>query len=319
MAITIGQKIEEEYISIREQNEEIRKKRLNQVYSRLPEISQIDDELSNKRAEMIKSLFSKNEKAEDIERSITALLDKREQLLVANGFSADYTSAVYTCEKCSDTGFIMTTPCECYKQKKMKYLREYANITESMKSCTFDTFDFSLYDKGSDISPFDYAVSAYTQCKNFVEKQEYKTGKNMILYGGTGLGKTFLCSCIASALIENGVTVIYTTAYTLTNQMEEQKFRGVDNSEITDMYYNVPILIIDDLGTEFFSSFTSSFIFDLLNSRLGNGRSTIISTNLSLDEIKEHYGPRIQSRILGEYELLKLTGKDIRTKRLLND
>ena len=317
MGNTIGQKIEEEYIRIRQQNDEIRKKRQSEIYSKIPRIREIDDKLFSARTSMIKSLFSKNyESAED---EIISLLNEKEKLLTENGYPSDYTEPIYNCRECMDTGFIMTTPCTCYKQKKTEHLRDYANITESMKKCTFDSFDFSLYDKGSGISPFDYAVSAYTQCKNFVEKQEYKTGKNMILYGGTGLGKTFLCGCIASALIENGVPAVYTTAYALTNQMEEQKFKGIDNSEITDIYYNMPVLIIDDLGTEFFSSFTSSFIFDLLNSRLGNEKSTVISTNLSMDEIKEHYGPRIQSRILGEYELLKLAGKDIRTKKLLND
>ena len=91
----------------------------------------------------------------------------------------------------------------------------------------------------------------------------------------------------------------------------------MDNSDITDLYYTVPVLIIDDLGTEFSSAFTASVIFDVLNSRLVNQRSTIISTNLSMDEIKEHYGARVQSRILGEYELLKLEGRDIRTKKFL--
>ncbi len=319
MSISVGQKIEDEYSRIREQNDEIRKKRVLEVYEKLPRVSEIDAELSELRSGMIKSIFSGSGSEDSIQKKLDMLLDEREICLKAAGFPSDYTSSVYTCKKCSDTGFVMTKPCECYSQKKMKYLLEYANLTEAMRQQTFDKFDFSLYDKGGSdvISPFDYAVSAYTHCKNFVEKKEYNSGKNMILYGGTGLGKTFLCSSIASALAKMGVFVLYQSAYSLSGKMEEQKFRGVDNSDITDLYYTVPVLIIDDLGTEFSSSFTSSVIFDVLNSRLANGRSTIISTNLSMDEIKEHYGARVQSRILGEYELLKLEGKDIRTKKFL--
>ena len=318
--MSIGQKIEEEYSRIREKNDEIRRARLSEVYRKIPRIVEIDAKISDLRAEMINLIFSKSGGNSVVQDKINQLLNERDLQLKASGFPADYTSAVYTCKICSDTGFILTKPCECYKAKKMKYLREFANLTEAMKNQTFDKFDFSYYEKGGkgDISPFDYAVSAFTQCKNFVENKEYKSGKNMILYGSTGLGKTFLCSCIATALTEDGIHVMYQTAYALSNQLENQKFRNVNNHEMTDMYYTVPVLIIDDLGTEFSSSFTSSAIFDILNSRLGNGKSTILSTNLSIDEIKEHYGARIQSRILGEYELLKLHGKDIRTKKLLD-
>ena len=316
--MSIGQKIEEEYSRIRDKNDEIRRNRLSEIYGILPRVAEIDAEISELRSGMIKSIFSKTENSENIHSKINILLDERELLLKTANFPGDYTSAVYTCKKCSDTGYIMTRPCECYRAKRLKYLREYANLTEAMKNHTFDKFNFSLYEKGGagDISPFDYAVSAFTQCTNFVKNEEFKSGKNMILYGTTGLGKTFLCSCIANALTDAGVQVMYQTAYTMSNQMEEQKFRGIDNHEITDLYYTVPVLIIDDLGTEFSSSFTSSVIFDVLNNRLGNGKSTILSTNLSIDEIKDHYGARIQSRILGEYELLKLTGNDIRTKKL---
>ena len=320
MSMSIGQRIEDEYSRIREKNEEIRRERVSEVYGKLPRVSEIDSELLSLRTGMIRTIMAKGGDRQETENRIKALLDERDNLLLSAGFPADYTSAIFTCPKCSDTGFIMTTPCECYKQKKMELLREYANLTEAMKTCTFDKFDFALYDKipsGDGISPYDNAVYAYNFCKNFVDKKEYKNGKNIILYGSTGLGKTFLCSCIASALTEGGDAVMYQTAFNLIGHMEEQKFRGADNFELTNMYYNVPVLIIDDLGTEFSTAFTSSVIFDLINYRLGNKKSTVISTNLSLDEIKEQYGPRVQSRILGEYELLKLSGSDIRTKKLL--
>ena len=320
MSISVGQRIEDEYSRIREQNEEIRRKRVAEVHGKIPRVAEIDAQLLELRTGMIRTIMERGADRAEIETRIKTLLEKRDFLLLSAGFPEDYTSAVFTCKKCSDTGFIMTTPCECYKQKKMEILREYANLTESMKSCTFDRFDFSLYEKIPDggISPYDNAVYAYNYCRNFVDRGGYKEGKNIILYGSTGLGKTFLCSCIAASLTEAGVAVMYQTAYNLTSHMEEQKFRGADNFELTNLYYNVPVLIIDDLGTEFSSSFVSSVIFDLLNYRLGNKKSTVISTNLSLDEIKEQYGPRVQSRILGEYELLKLSGSDIRTKKLLD-
>ena len=74
-------------------------------------------------------------------------------------------------------------------------------------------------------------------------------------------------------------------------------------------------MILDDLGTEMTTSFTVSALYQLVNTRLSGNRQTIISTNLSDEEIQRRYGGQIASRLAGEYELLTFAGSDIRRIR----
>lgn len=86
--------------------------------------------------------------------------------------------------------------------------------------------------------------------------------------------------------------------------------------ELAQQFYSIPVLMIDDLGTEFVTSYTSAVLFDLINTRIQNNKSTVISSNLSLTQMKEQYSDRVQSRIFGEYKLLKFYGTDIRKNKI---
>lgn len=320
MSVSIGQKIEEEYSNIRRKNEEIRLARVDEVYAKIPKIADADKKLFELRNKMIKAFSDRSIDSDAVKAEVEMVLEARGVYLRKNGYPEDYTYSIYTCRKCCDTGFIMAAPCECYKSKKIKYLFEYSNLSDVMKKQTFDKFSLEYYSDIQGSEPMPPSVNAarvLSKCKNYAEKDEYKNGVNFLLFGNTGLGKTFLCSCMANELIKKGVSVLYQTAYNIISEMEEQKFRYADNSEKTGLFYNVPVLIIDDLGTEFSSSFTSSVIFDIINNRLIRNLSTVISTNLTIDEIEKNYGVRVQSRIVGEYELLKLYGEDIRMKKIL--
>lgn len=320
MAVSIGQKIEEEYSAIRRKNEELRKARVAEVYAKIPRIADADKKLFELRGEMINAISDRRADVDAIKAEVDRVLTARGAYLQKNGYPEDYTYSVYTCPKCCDTGFIMATPCECYKSKKIKYLFEYSNLSEVMKQQTFERFSLDCYSKergGGLMSPYENAGRVLSRCRNFAENDEYKEGKNLFIFGEPGLGKTFLCSCIANELIKKGVSVLYQTAYNIIAEMEEQKFRYADNAEKTNLYYNIPVLIVDDLGTEFSSSFTSSVIFDIINNRLVRNLSTIISTNFAIGDLEKNYGVRVQSRIVGEYELLKLWGEDIRMKKIL--
>lgn len=320
MSVSVGQRIEEEYENIRRNNEELRKKRLAEVYSKIPKIEDADKKLFELRSRMIQALSDRSIDIDSVDAEANKVLQARKALLQKHGYPEDYTSTVYSCPKCGDTGFIMATPCECYKTKRIKYLFEYSNLSDVMKEQTFDKFRLDCYSDrecGEMMSPMKNAGRVLSKCKSFVEKEEYKNGKNIFLFGDTGLGKTFLCSCIANELINKGVSTLYQTSYNIISEMEEQKFRYADNTQKTNLYYNVPVLIIDDMGTEFSSSFTSAVMFDIINNRIIRNLSTIISTNLMIDELEKTYDVRIQSRIVGEFELLKLYGDDIRAKKVL--
>ena len=133
-------------------------------------------------------------------------------------------------------------------------------------------------------------------------------------------GKSFLSSCIANEILKKGKTVLYQTAPIMLDTIIDYRFGKDDSSKnIYDNLLNVDLLIIDDLGTECMNSMKFSELFNIINSRLLNSNNkitkTIISTNLSLQNLFSTYDERIVSRIVGNYNICYFFGDDIRFKK----
>ena len=160
-------------------------------------------------------------------------------------------------------------------------------------------------------------------CKKFIETFD-SNHDNFLFLGNTGVGKTFLANCIAKELLDKGYTVAYLTAFRLFDILEKYKF-GKNNSDIHDAanqfdyILNCELLIIDDLGTELSNAFTTSQLYLIINERLLSRKSTIISTNLSLDHLNSNYSERIYSRIISNYSIRRIIGKDIRLLKALSN
>ena len=157
----------------------------------------------------------------------------------------------------------------------------------------------------------------YDVCLNYARKFESCLFRNLLMSGAPGLGKTFLSACIARAVSEHGYSVVYDTAGNIFAQFEAKKFLrdsadGQDARDETRRYLNCDLLIVDDLGSELTTQFTQSALYELINTRLVAEWHTVISTNLSLEEIARRYNPQIASRIEGEYHVLHFFGDDIR-------
>lgn len=299
-------------------------------YKKCPKIKEIDDELNMTSIKIAKAIIcaSKDEKQkyiEDIKNLTENLKKEKEILMIENGFSKNYFDDVYNCNKCKDTGFINNKKCECFKQKLINKAYDMSNISEIIKTENFSNFTLDYYskqiDKENDMSPYENMKLIMRKCSLFIEEFDEKF-KNMVFYGNTGLGKTFLCRCIAKDLLDRGKIVLYITAFNLFNIFEKQKFNKSDeeiNKEILNLIKESDLLIIDDLGTEFMTSLSTTEFFDIINSRILDKKSTIISTNLSPDEIAQNYSGRIVSRLYGEYDMIKFFGNDIRIiKKLKN-
>lgn len=299
-------------------------------YKKCPKIKEIDDELNMTSIKIAKAIIcaSKDEKQkyiEDIKNLTENLKKEKEILMIENGFSKNYFDDVYNCNKCKDTGFINNKKCECFKQKLINKAYDMSNISEIIKTENFSNFTLDYYskqiDKENDMSPYENMKLIMRKCSLFIEEFDEKF-KNMVFYGNTGLGKTFLCRCIAKDLLDRGKIVLYITAFNLFNIFEKQKFNKNDeeiNKEILNLIKESDLLIIDDLGTEFMTSLSTTEFFDIINSRILDKKSTIISTNLSPDEIAQNYSGRIVSRLYGEYDMIKFFGNDIRIiKKLKN-
>lgn len=299
-------------------------------YKKCPQIEQIDQELNLTAIKISKAIIcaKKEDKLkyiEEIKNVTESLKQKKQKLMIENGFSKQYFDDVFNCKKCKDTGFINNEKCDCFKQKLINKAYDMSNISEIIKTENYSKFSLDYYSKQIDekngISPYENMKLITRKCSLFVEEFEEKF-KNMVFYGDAGLGKTFLCRCIAKELLDKGKTVLYNTAFELFNTLEKEKFNKNEeelNKEILNLVKNSDLLIIDDLGTEFITSFSTTSLFDIINSRILNKKSTIISTNLSPDKMMEIYSERVVSRLYGEYDMIKFFGNDIRIiKKLKN-
>ena len=162
-----------------------------------------------------------------------------------------------------------------------------------------------------------YMEIVVRQCREFAEQYPQK-GNSILFTGGTGVGKTFLTNCIAKALIDRCISVIYLSSNELCEIFAKYKFGRDSEDDIEESYRYIvecDMLIIDDLGTELNNSFVSSQLFYCINERIGRKKGTIISTNLSMGMLKDTYSDRVTSRIMSSYRIIPLYGADIRMKK----
>ena len=186
-----------------------------------------------------------------------------------------------------------------------------SGIGRLIEKQSFENFSLDYY-RSSDK---DYALMEQTleAAKEFAETVPPQYG-NLLMMGGTGLGKTHLSTAIARRVIERGYEVRYESAQNVIAAYEHDRFRnGRDGEdERSAIYLDAELLILDDLGTELVNSFSVSAIYHLLNTRINREKPTIISTNLMQEELQAKYSDRIFSRLLGEYRILLFKGTNVR-------
>lgn len=247
-----------------------------------------------------------------------ALLAEKRKLLTDNGYPADYTRPKYECPKCEDTGAVGFQICSCMQKKLIRLGYENSGIGRLIDTCTFDSFDPAM--QGDDPRAKDMAARAKNTLQDFADHFGENEGrKNLLLIGGTGLGKTHLSAAVAGTVIERGFDAYCVTAAELFGAFENERFNRSYNSDApssTERFFRADLLIIDDLGTELSNQFTNSVLYNLLNVRLNNELSTMVNTNLDPKDLKARYDDRIFSRLLGEFITVPLLGSDVRRKKL---
>ena len=276
-----------------------------------PEIAQIDATLSKTGLLLFKTACSGGDVSEIRERN-AALTKKRKEILLSLGYPEDYTDVKYFCEKCSDTGFAENGKmCSCFREELIKATIASSGIGRLIEKQSFENFSL---DAITDEAERKKTEKALKHCIAFA-KNFAKDRGNLLLIGKTGTGKTHISTAIAREVISAGFDVVYDSAQNIFTNIENEKFRsGYDLQESqSSKYYECDLLIMDDLGTEFKTSFTLSCLYNIVNTRQNRGLSTIISTNLSPAELASSYEDRIYSRIVGaEYTVLRFSGKDMR-------
>lgn len=287
------------------------------VYAQLPEYEALCREVSAISIEKGKKMLSGDTAAlGELKESLSLLSRKKAELLAKGGYPADYLEPVYECPYCKDTGYVDNRKCSCFRQAEISLIYEQSHIKELLRTDNFDHLSYAFYE-GEDLTRFTKAVQ---ECHNFI-KNFNSDYHNLFFYGTVGTGKSFLSSCIARELIEQGRLVIYFSSAQLFEALSRSTFDKNSPEAASGIYediYACDLLIIDDLGTELTNAFVSSQLFSCLNNRHLRRKSTIITTNLSLEELRDRYSDRIFSRITSNYGMCKLTGRDIRvTKKLL--
>lgn len=325
MALTNSQynAIMRNYSEIQLKNKAELDARREAALSRVPEFGELEEEISSLSVSQAKRLISGEIGVlESYRNQMARLKEKRNSLLASNGFPADYLKMHFDCPRCQDTGYVGNKKCACFIQAEIDLLYTQANLKEILKRENFSTFSTAYYsekltDTASNATARELAKRALMQAHSFVDHFG-RTYENLLLYGNTGVGKTFLTNCIAKELLDRRFSVLYFSSTNLFETLAKNTFnQNLDEEDSSGYILNCDLLIIDDLGTEMVNSFVLSKFFDIINRRHLTGKSTLISTNLSVEALKETYTERSSSRILGNYILVKLIGSDIRIQKKL--
>lgn len=319
-----AEEMEKIYTKIREKETFELKKRKEEISLKLPEVINIDNQIGKLFIELSVSMFKdikidRDTYIKNLKNKITDLRIKKSELLSSSGYPIDYLNIKYKCPKCKDTGYIGIEKCSCYKKYLVKLYYKNSELNSLLSINNFDNFDINFYSTRktqSELeSPRKNIEKIFTRALNFVNN--FNTSKeNLLFYGSSGTGKTFLCQCIAKDLLDKGHLVIYKTSDDLLNILKKIRFEN--NAELEDIIVNCDLLIIDDLGTEQINDFSKTEVFNLINKKLLSGKKMVISSNHTLEGLSRIYSERITSRLFGDFTLCKFYGDDIRVKKNLN-
>ena len=313
MALTNAQydTIMHEYEERRSLHRQELEERQRYVYDNVPGYKELEDEVAIASVNFGKRLLAGERLDKSaLKNQINEISRQKLTLLTEAGFSSDFLDMGYTCQDCKDTGYIGNEKCHCFKQKIIETLYDKSNLKALTKSANFKLLSDKYY-SGEDLTRFHNAVRISEDfVKNF--NSDYQ---NLFIYGTVGTGKSFLSICVANELLKKGHSVIYFSATGLFELLSQYTFDAKLKQALQSLYDDLSsceVLIIDDLGTERVNSFTLSELFSIINERDIRKKSTIITTNLSLEELQDIYSDRIFSRITSNFKVMKLSGQDIR-------
>lgn len=304
-------------------NRHDKERRVAEVYRKLPQIEELEREISTRAAACARRVLNGDSGARSqLQADLADLREQKSLLLKAAGFEPDYMELRYRCPDCKDTGYANGRRCHCFERARIQILYAQSNIQEVLQRENFSTFSYRWFDDqeklpGLGMTEADYMKRVVKKCREFAE-QFPGGGANILFTGSTGVGKTFLTNCIAKELIDRYVSVIYLSSHDLFEIFSRYKFSRDAGEDVEETYRHIldcEMLIIDDLGTEVNNTFVSSQLFYCINERINRQRGTIISTNLSMDMLRDTYSDRVTSRIMSHYITIPLYGGDIRMKK----
>lgn len=302
----------------KQEREEEDTRRIDSIYEQYPRLRAIDRLLKATMVKVVAASFQGGDPRAAVEaakQENLSLQEERSWILQAAELEEDDLESHPICTDCGGSGYVGERMCACLKELcRQEQKKELSSLLGGRE--TFEGFSLQYYSETPDpdfgVSPRQMMRRIFDRCLSYA--RDFSVGASSLLFtGGPGLGKTYLSACIARAVAERGYSVVYDTAGKMFSDFEAAKFGG--EGDATAKYLACDLLIIDDLGTEMVTQFTQSALYQVINTRLMEGRATIVSTNLGKTDIERRYLPAIASRLLGTYDVLPFLGDDIRMMR----
>ena len=302
----------------REDRESENREHLQNAYKKVPRLREIDIQLRATMAMAAQAAFTQGEDPQELlqeARRKNMLLQQERAELAALHFEEGYLDDSPVCDRCGGNGYIGSQMCECLQELcRQEQKKELTFLNVGRES--FDHFRLDYYPDREDHRLGKNVRSVmeknFQTCRRYAQSFSEKS-PNLLFSGDTGLGKTFLSACIARTVADGGYSVMYESAGHLFTNLERAKFNNDENARREgDKYLACDLLIVDDLGTEMPGQFTTAALYSLVNDRILSGRPTIISTNLTVEELERRYNRQIASRLRGSYQWIPFLGEDIR-------
>ena len=305
----------------REDRESENRQHLAQAYEKCPRIRQIDLQLRRTMAQAAQAAFRKGSdgraEMDAIRQENLALQQERAQL-VGQYFEEGYLDDSPICTVCGGSGYVGSNMCECLRELCRQEQKKELTFLSAGKD-RFEQFSLDYYPDRLDpvmkVNVRALMERNLQMCRRYAATFSEKS-PNLLFSGDTGLGKTFLSACIARVVADRGYSVVYASASHLFGKLERAKFYNDEQArQDSQRYTDCDLLIVDDLGTEMPSQFTTSALYTLINDRIIYGRPMILSTNLNTEDFSRRYSSQVASRLNGNFQRVPFLGEDIRAKK----
>ncbi len=303
-------------------NEETEQRRREEILSGYPEIAELARERERLIQDGIQGILRGETAPENLPERMERASAEIRKALERNGFDGNYLAPVYACPVCRDTGYTgekVREKCACVIRRYQEKLRKAVGLPEDGRE-TFESFDPTVFPaeigQGSKFSQREAMEAVKQKCEEWTEKWPDQDPRDMVLSGKSGLGKTFLLHAMASRMIDRGRNVLLISAYSFLEIARKSYF---ENDGRLEELIGTEILMLDDLGSEpLMQNVTIEQLFYLINERQRRNLATVISTNLTQEELRNRYTERIASRLTDRRgcEFMVLHGRDIRNGRM---
>ena len=317
MALSNGQVQEIQRILSERQLEAHRRylEKREEIFRKLPELEELEEKVRAFSLSVAGEMQQGNrEGLLRLKEEIGKLHKEKKALLESAGYKIqDLEEEEHFCPLCQDTGYVDGKKCQCFLKLQGELLYRQSRMGAVLERENFSKFQLERFDNIEKLGQCgnktlrEYIKEIRDYLTNYCEEYP-KNNRSILFTGSTGTGKTYFLHSIAKALLDRGVSVLYFTATGLFEYFSKR----MREEDTEDYIEEVDVILIDDLGTEFSNSFTTSRFFALLNQRILDRKTMLISTNLNFKELRETYSDRVVSRFMSDYEIIPLYGKDQR-------